>query len=90
MSEKIIGIGRGRKPLHPQRCETCRHFDPPEGAIETGCCVAQFPNVIMALGVGPGGAAALTYFPQMKPEQRCGKWESSHPDAPTVGNEIPY
>lgn len=77
MTEKIIGIRPDKKPVHPRRCETCAHFEPPENPNQdAGSCLAQYPQALMALGVGPGGAAVLTYFPQMKPEQRCSKWES--------------
>jgi hypothetical protein len=86
MAEKIVfHSAKNNRPLHPRRCETCRHFEPPDNPnIETGSCVAQYPNVIMA-GVG-GGAAALTFFPQMKPTQRCAKWDAlALPSDPVPG-----
>jgi hypothetical protein len=67
------------KPPHPRRCELCEHWEPAENPnIETGQCTHELPNVVM-LPIGPGQMSAVTYFPQTKPLERCGKWEAKKP-----------
>lgn len=85
MVEKtIVGILRNPKASHPRRCETCTHFDPPQGMSDQGSCTHELPNAVM-VPTGPGQLANITYFPQMKPEQRCAKWEPDDEDHP-----VPY
>jgi len=92
MAEKTINLKPPRRPLHPRRCETCRHFEPDTGP-NNGLCVANYPVAIPA-PAQHGMVGVLVFFPTMRPDQRCSKWEDvlppSETDVVTEQNEIPY
>lgn len=73
-TQYVGGVLTRVKPPHPRRCEVCRHFELPEGAQESGKCLANYPVLIPLQGNLPGTMGAVSMFPPMKPHERCGKW----------------
>jgi hypothetical protein len=86
MSEKttfpsgVTGINNVKepsKPLHPRRCETCMHFEPPEPKKDLGQCLANYPVVVPVGSNIPGQIGATSVFPPMRPDQRCSLWKEN-------------
>jgi len=62
------------KPPNPRRCETCVHSEPPEPNRDQGQCIANYPVLFAIPSAVAGQMGAVSMFPPMKANQRCGKW----------------
>lgn len=74
MVDKIVSQLNPPERLHPRRCGTCCHWDPPVG-MGLGTCTHELPVLIASPGpVGQISASGVQ--PPMPSTGRCGNWEA--------------
>lgn len=70
-------------------CNTCEHWEKKEG-IDAGRCLADIPNATLVPTQGQLGGqslAVVTYWPETRPTDRCGKYifqPGKHNEAPST------
>lgn len=57
-------------------CKNCKHWNPVND--QHGQCVKNPPNatLVPAQGLGGQGLTVVSYWPETKPDNRCGSFET--------------